>query len=123
LTAFAVPGAALAAAAAIQHRLASQAWQPLPAHWLKLTLHRGPAELRNDSDYLPNETLMQLVRMSRLTQGGQILLSGEMAAAVQGNLSEDMRLHDLGELSLPGRQQTVRVFQVVLPLLVPMSGT
>lgn len=112
LAAFAEPGAALLAAATIQHRLASQAWFPLPPHWLKLTLHHGPAELRNDSDYLPNETLMQLVRMSSLTQGGQILLSGEMAEAVRGNLPVGVQLEDRGEHTLPGRQQMVRVFQV-----------
>ena len=117
LAVFAQPGAALLAAATIQHRLASQAWSPLPAHWLKLTLHYGPAELRNDRDYMPNETLMVLVRLSNLVQGGQILLSEAMAACVQGHLPAGVRLEDLGEHTLLGRLQMVRVFQIV-----PIAG-
>lgn len=111
---FAEPMQGFTAAATIQRQLAAQAWQPLPAHWLKLTLHYGPAELRNDSDYMPNETLFYLVRLSALAQEGRILLSREMAEFVRNNLPTDVWLEDLGEQPLPGRQQTVPVFQVTL---------
>ena len=117
LAAFAEPGMALLAAATIQHRLATQAWFPLPAHWLKLTLHYGPAELRNDRDYLPNETLMVLVRLSNLAQGGQILLSAAMADSVRNHLPAGVLLEDCGEHALPGRLPTVQLFQVVAPIV------
>lgn len=114
MAAFAEPRQGLNAAATIQRQLASRAWQPLPTHWLKLTLHYGPAELRNDSDYVPNETLFYLMRISALAQEGRILLSREMAEFVRNNLPTDVWLEDLGEQPLPGRQQTVPLFQATL---------
>lgn len=112
---FTDPIQALEAAVLAQHHLAAENWGAAGPVRVNMTLHLGPAELRGDDDYLPNQTLVYVNHMKSAAHGGQILLSQAMADAVHAQLPTNVQLEDLGEQMLRGQKKAQSLFRVVLP--------
>ncbi len=104
VAAFASPRAAITAAVEAQGRMG------LP---VRMGLHTGEAELRND-DYF-GTTLNRAARVMDVGHGGQILVSSVTASLLDG-----VALTDLGLFEMKGLEGAERVFQLgdtVFPLL------
>ena len=104
VAAFASPRAAITAAVEAQGRMG------LP---VRMGLHTGEAELRND-DYF-GTTLNRAARVMDAGHGGQILVSSVTASLLDG-----VALTDLGLFEMKGLEGAERVFQLgdtVFPLL------
>jgi class 3 adenylate cyclase len=113
-TRFAVfTGATAAAAAAllIHQFLAAEEWPTPRPIKVRIGIHIGEAQVR-DHDYY-GSAVNRCVRIRDLGHGGQILLSGAVAALVADDLPEGARLLDLGEHQLRDLTRPEHVFQVV----------
>ncbi len=112
---FAAPEQAVAAALAVQRRLAAEDWGTIGSLRVRLGLHAGPVEMRGDDDYLPGPTLAHALRLMSIGHGGQILLSQSIAVLARDRLPGDARLKDLGAYILPDATEPERFFQIVTP--------
>ncbi len=132
--AFAGPGAALSAALAAQRGLSDRPQRchsgpgPPTSEVLELRvrmgLHTGAAEQR-DGDYF-GTTLNRAARVMGAGHGGQILLTAETAALLDGDLPDGASLRELGQFRLKGLSQLEHLFQVVatgLPADFPRLNT
>jgi class 3 adenylate cyclase len=111
--AFAEAPAALDAALAIQRALQVESWGETGPLRVRIALHTGPAEQRND-DYF-GTTLNRVARILAAGHGGQTLLSFTTAELVRDHLPATCRLRDLGERRLRDLSGTERIFQLVAP--------
>ncbi len=103
---FEQPAAAAAAAAAAQRALASHAWPAGERVRVRIGLHSGEAESSGGS-YVG----IDVHRASRICQaghGGQVLVSGGIASAL------DVELRELGTFEFKGLREPEPVFQLVL---------
>jgi predicted ATPase/class 3 adenylate cyclase len=110
--AFTAPSDALAAAIAVQRRLAAELWetdQPLRA---RVALHCGTAQLR-DGDYF-GPTLNRVARLRDAGHGGQILLSAVTATLVRGQAPDGVELRDLGVYRLRDLAEPEQVYQAAV---------
>ena len=115
--AFATPEDALTAAVAAQRVLQSQpdeAWGETGPLWVRMGLHVGRGEWE-DHDYAADHSLNQVARVMAAGHGGQILVSGAVAALVKGRLPAEVELRDLGEHRLKGLSSPERLYQVGAP--------
>jgi predicted ATPase/class 3 adenylate cyclase len=111
--AFATAPDALAAAIAAQCALAAEPWQQRLALRVRMALHTGTAELR-DNDYF-GPSLNRVARLLAIGSGGQVLLS-EIASGLAGSaLPEGASLKDLGRHRLKDLEQPEQVFQLLHP--------
>ena len=76
-------------------------------------LHTGPAEQR-DGDYF-GTTLNRAARVMGAGHGGQVLLTEETAAMLNGVLTAGTTLRELGHFRLKGLSQLEHLYQVVAP--------
>lgn len=102
---------AVAAAIAIQRRLASEDWAPIAAVRVRMALDTSELQER-DGRYF-GRGLHRCARIQSLARGGETLLSDETARLVNDALPADHRLRDLGEQKLRGLAAPVRVWGVV----------
>jgi class 3 adenylate cyclase/CheY-like chemotaxis protein len=102
---------AVAAAIAIQRRLASEDWGPIAAVRVRMALDTSELQER-DGRYF-GRGLHRCARIQSLARGGETLLSDETARLVNDALPADHRLRDLGEQKLRGLAAPVRVWGVV----------
>jgi class 3 adenylate cyclase/CheY-like chemotaxis protein len=102
---------AVAAAFAIQRRLASEDWGPIAAVRVRMALDTSELQER-DGRYF-GRGLHRCARIQSLARGGETLLSDETARLVNDALPADHRLRDLGEQKLRGLAAPVRVWGVV----------
>ncbi|MCC6315752.1 MAG: tetratricopeptide repeat protein [Thermomicrobiales bacterium] len=111
--AFARPDDAVTAAVAAQRALAAERWDSIPPLAVRMALHSGEAE-RRDDDYfgLP---LNRVARLLGAAHGRQILLSRAVADEVAARMPEGFALRDLGEHWLRGLREPERVFQLLGP--------
>jgi predicted ATPase/class 3 adenylate cyclase len=82
---------------------------------IRCGLHVGAVQ-RRDGDYY-GTTVNRAARIMSTAHGGQVLLSGAVAAAVEGRLPEAVTLRDLGAVRLRDLAQPERLYQVVHPAL------
>ena len=102
---------AFAAGLAIQRALHAQDWGKVERVRVRMALHIGPAEKRND-DYF-GLTLNRVDRLVHIGHGGQTLLSEAMAEQVRDIFPGDIELRDLGKHQLRDMTIPERIFQVV----------
>jgi predicted ATPase/class 3 adenylate cyclase len=103
---------AVDAAIATQRALAAAAWEETGPLHVRMAVHQGEAEQR-DNDYF-GPTLNRVARILAVGHGGQTLLSHVAAEAVRATLPSEISLRDLGERRLKDLRQPERIFQLVV---------
>ena len=80
---------------------------------VRMGIHVGPVAIVDD-DYV-GLSVHEAARIAGAAHGGQILVSEDMAAAVDGSLPADVGFHDLGRHALKDFPQPKRLLQVTAP--------
>ena len=115
--AFATPQAALQAALAAQLALAAETWPTLRPIRVRMSLHTGVCEER-DNDYF-GPVVNRAARLEAVAHGGQVLISGATAELLSESLPEGVTLRDLGLHRLKDLGRPERVFQLEAEFLQP----
>lgn len=113
---------ALRCAWALQQALAAEAWPGGLAVRVRMSLHTGEAELR-DNDYY-GVAVNRCARLRALARGRQILLSQATANIVRDALPKDAQLRDLGPHALKDLDRPEQVYELCsgpLPVFLPAS--
>ena len=113
--AFDDPLAGVRAALAMQLALADAAAGNGLALRLRCGLHAGVHEMRDGDFY--GSAVNRAARIMSAAHGGQVLLSGAVAALVADRLEAQASLRDLGTVRLRDLSTPERVFQLVHPVL------
>jgi len=87
---------------------------PLAPIWLRIGLHTGEVQLRDESNYI-GPTINRTARLRDLGHGGQTLVSGATEDLVVDILPVDTWLTDLGSHELRGVARPERVLQLCHP--------
>jgi len=104
---------AVLAAMDIQQLIWGEGWRiPEPIR-VRIALHTGEAELRENDYYGP--TINRCARLRNLAHGGQILLSQVTYGLVNEFLSLNGNLRELGEYKLKDIKRPERIYQVTPP--------
>jgi predicted ATPase/class 3 adenylate cyclase len=103
---------AVSAAIAIQRSLRAETWETPDPIRVRVALHCGDAERRDDDFFGP--ALNRTARILAAGHGGQILLSQAVERIVQDRFPEGAALRDLGERRLKDLAQPERIFQLVV---------
>ena len=93
--AFARASDAIAAALDAQRSLASEAWPDDAAIAVRMAVHTGEAELRDEGNYF-GPTVIRCARLRAIARGGQVLVSGPAAEVIGDRLPAGATLGDLG---------------------------
>ena len=101
---------AVEAAAAIQHALGRQAWPDGLEVRVRIGIHSGRPTL-TDVGYI-GLAVHTAARVCAAARGGQIVISGEMRAAIKGSAPAGIRFRGLGRRRLPGLADAEALFQV-----------
>ena len=109
-SAFATPGAAIAAAVAAQRGLGSHEWPADAPVRVRMGIHTGEALLR-DGDYV-GLAVHEAARVMSAGHGGQVLVT-EATRRLASNLPPGVELRDLGERRLKDLAAPGRLYQVV----------
>jgi predicted ATPase/DNA-binding SARP family transcriptional activator len=109
--AFSTAPVALAAAIAAQRVLAAEPWGEIGSLTVRMALHTGVTEERDD-DYV-GPALNRAARLLDAGHGGQVLLSQSTYELVRDHLPEGVSLRDLGEWRLKDLFQLEHIYQVV----------
>jgi len=112
---FTTAPAALEAALAAQRALAHESWGPLDPIRVRMALHVGIVQIRDD-DYF-GQPLNRVARLCTAGHGGQVLLSNAAQELVRDALPKGAALYDLGEHRLKDLARPERIFQVTAPEL------
>ena len=110
---FARAGNALSAALAAQRALAAEPWGEIGPLRVRMALHTGAAELRDDDYFGP--PLNRVARILALGHGGQILISRATHDLVADDLPAQTSLHELGEHRLKDLSRPEQIFQLISP--------
>ncbi len=81
---------------------------------VRMGLHTGSAEIREDGKYDGYVTVASAQRVMSAAHGGQVLLS-QVTADLLGSLPEGAALHDLGEHQLKSLRSPVHLYQLAAP--------
>ena len=114
--AFVVPSDAVSAAAAAQQAVAAEEWGEVGPLRVRIALHTGAAQHRDDDYFGP--TLNRVARVLSTGYGGQILLSVATVELVRDALPAGATLKDLGEHALKDLLRPEHVFQLTIPDLL-----
>jgi predicted ATPase len=112
---FSDASAAVAAAFSLQRVFLAESWPPETPIRVRMALHMGEAELRENDYYGP--AVNRCARLRAIAYGGQILLSQATKETVAHALPQGAALKDLGEHRLRDLAKPERVFQLVHPEL------
>ena len=93
---FADPVAAVSAVADVQRSIATEAWPAGSPIRVRVGLHLGEGRLDADGSYVGGD-VHRAARIAAAGHGGQIVCSGELAAAVAGRLPGGLELRSQGE--------------------------
>jgi len=93
--AFARASDAIAAALDAQRQLAAEVWPDGAALAVRMAIHTGEAELRDEGNYF-GPAVIRCARLRAIARGGQVLVSGPTAEVVGDRLPEGASLTDLG---------------------------
>src|SRR4051812_23311334 len=110
--AFARAGDAIAAAMSAQRLLASQPWPEGVDVRVRIGVHTGEAEVR-DEDYVGLD-VHRAARICAAGHGGQVLISSSTRELVVDELPRDVALRDLGEHRLKDLDRPEHLFQLVV---------
>lgn len=108
---FSSPRAAVNAAAHIQRSLDEADWSPQEPLRVRIGVHSGEAEVRND-DYF-GTALSRVARIMDAGHGGQTLVSTSTAALIRRDPGDGLSLTDLGEHRFKDLGERERVYQLV----------
>lgn len=106
---------ALMAAIDAQVGLQEEQWPNGLEIRVRMAMHTGTAELRNNDYFGP--TLNRTARLLSSCHGGQILSSMATAELIRDSMPADVQLRDLGEHRLKDLIRSERIFQVNIPFL------
>ena len=109
--AFADPGAALAAAVDIQHRMANASWPAGAQPRMRMGLHLGTPELTADG-YVGMD-VHRAARVMAMAHGGQILATAPLAVAIGGRPKDAASLVPVGYQTLKGIPEPEFLYRVV----------
>jgi predicted ATPase/class 3 adenylate cyclase len=109
--AFSRAGQAVAAALAAQRGLAAQEWPEGIVLKVRMGLHTGEADERDD-DYFGAD-VSRAARLMAVAHGGQILCSQATADLIGGHLAAGVSLVDVGVHRLRDLSEPLRIFQVI----------
>ncbi len=115
-TAFAIPADAVAAAVAAQRAVAAEEWGEVPPLLVRMALHTGTAQSRDDDYFGP--TLNRVARVLSTGYGGQTLLSVATVELIRDALPAGASLKDLGEHALKDLLRPEHVYQLTIPDLL-----
>jgi predicted ATPase/class 3 adenylate cyclase len=110
--AFARASDAIAAAASAQRSLAFQRWPEGGDVRVRMGVHTGHAEVRQD-DYVGLD-VHRAARICAAGHGGQVLISSSTRELVADELPSDVALRDLGEHRLKDLDRPEHLFQLVV---------
>ena len=110
--AFARAGDAIAAAVSAQRALASQRWPEGVDVRVRIGVHTGEAEVRDD-DYVGLD-VHRAARICAAGHGGQVLISSAARELIADELPGDVALRDLGEHRLKDLDRPEQLFQLVV---------
>ena len=116
LAAFARPGDALTAALDAQRALAAEAWPEGAALRVRIAIHSGEAELRDERNY-GGLALIRCARLRSLAHGGQVLVSSATANLATDRVPGGAALVELETVALAGFERPERVHQLCHPEL------
>jgi class 3 adenylate cyclase len=102
--------AAIEAALAIQRTLRERIWADDLYVRVRAGIHSGPITL-TDTGYI-GLSVHTAARICWAAHGGQIVISGETAAALEGSVPDGVRFRSLGQHLLPGLPQAASLFQL-----------
>ncbi|MBV8155877.1 MAG: adenylate/guanylate cyclase domain-containing protein [Candidatus Eremiobacteraeota bacterium] len=108
--AFSKPQDAAAAAVDAQRALAECDWSAVDGLRVRMAMHTGVAERRDDDYFGP--PLNRVARMMSAAHGAQILVSHVAAALLEGTLAPGASLRDLGKYRLKDLPEPEHVFQL-----------
>jgi len=113
LAIFESPPAAVEAALAAQRGLRSEGWGELGSLRVRMAIHAGVAESRDDDYFGP--ALNRVARILAIGHGDQVICSAVAAVLARDRLPVDVELRDLGSHRLRDLDRPEQVFQVVVP--------
>ncbi|MEY2568887.1 MAG: hypothetical protein QOE35_3416 [Actinomycetota bacterium] len=116
VAAFARPSDALAAALAAQRALMYEAWPTDRPVRVRMAIHTGEAQLRDDANYM-GPAMNRTARLRELAHGGQVLVSSATQELLGDRLPERAVLDDLGSHRLRDLGRQEHVFQLWHPEL------
>ncbi len=111
--AFAVAADRVTAAVAGQRAVAAEEWGEVGPLRVRMALHTGAAQSRDDDYFGP--TLNRVARVLSTGYGGQILLSRATLELVRDTLPADVSVQDLGEHALKDLLRREHIFQLTIP--------
>jgi predicted ATPase/class 3 adenylate cyclase len=114
---FATPQAALDAVLAAQRSLGEQAWPTSRPLRVRMGLHTGVCEER-DNDYF-GPVVNRAARLEAVAHGGQVLFSGATAELLSDSLPEGVTLRDLGLHRLKDLGRAEHIYQLEAGFLQP----
>jgi len=111
VAAFARPSDAVAAAFDAQCRLHIEEWPDGAALAVRMAIHTGEAELRDDANYF-GPAVIRCARLRGIAVGGQVLVSGPTADLIGDRLPSGASLADRGLHRLKDLGRPERVFEL-----------
>ena len=111
--AFAVTSDAISTAVTAQQAVAAEAWGDLGPLRVRMALHTGAAQHRDDDYFGP--TLNRAAHLLSTGYGGQILLSTATYEVVRDSLPAGVSVKDLGEHALKDLLRHEHIYQLVIP--------
>ena len=115
--AFSRPSDAIAAAVDVQRAFAQEPWPEGTALRIRLALHTGVAQVREEGYYV-GRAVIRCARLRATAHGGQTVLSAATRDLVADRLPSGVTLRDLGPHRLKDLGQPERVWQLCHPDLV-----
>ena len=109
---FDVPQCALEAALALQETLLTEAWPRETPIRVRMALHTGVAQWRDDDYFGP--PLNVVARLLSVARGGQTLLTGAVRDLLDGARLERAEIESHGFYRLKGIEEPVEVFELGL---------
>lgn len=117
VAAFSRASDALAAAVEAQIALGAEAWPDGAEISVRMGLHTGEAQLRDEGNYFV-QTVNRCARLRALAHGGQVVVSRAVHDLVADRLPASVELRDLSIHRLRDLGRPEQVFQVVHPELL-----
>jgi class 3 adenylate cyclase/tetratricopeptide (TPR) repeat protein len=112
-SAFATPQSAIIAMLAAQQALSAEDFSAVDGLRVRTAIHTGSAEVRGGDYFGP--ALNKVARLLAIGHGGQVLMTAETAALVDGTLPADMTLRELGAYHLKDFTEPQRLYQLLAP--------
>jgi predicted ATPase/class 3 adenylate cyclase len=116
VAAFARASDAAAAALEAQQALIEEDWPEGAALAVRMALHTGEAQIRDDLYYV-GPSIIRCARLRALAYGGQVVISNTTADLLADGLSDGAALLPLGVHRLRDLRQPERIFQLAHPTL------